>query len=58
MEETGNLCIDTGSMLYKIIDGAPTGDRVKKFLIENKDYDMKLFNDKYVDIPHYIIHRR
>lgn len=58
VEETGNLCIDTGSMLYKIIDGAPTGDRVKKFLIENKDYDMKLFNDKYVDIPHYIIHRR
>lgn len=58
VEETGNLCIDTGSMMYKIIDGAPTGDRVKKFLMENKDYDIKLFNDKYVDIPHYIIYRR
>lgn len=58
VKETGNLCIDTGSMMYKIIDGAPTSERVKKFLEENKEYDMKLFNDKYVAIPHYVIYRR
>lgn len=58
VKETGNLYIDTGSMLYKTTDGEPTKTRVDRFLAENREYEMKLLNDKYVDIPHYIIYKK
>lgn len=58
VKETGNLCIDTGSMLYKKIDGVATKTRVDTFLDEYREYEIKLFNNKYIDIPHYIIYRK
>ena len=58
VKETGILCIDTGSMMYKKINGEPTKTRVDRFLAENKEYEMKLFNDKHVAIPHYIIYKK
>lgn len=58
VKETGNLYIDIGSMLYKKIDGVATKTRVDTFLDEYREYEIKLFNDKYIDIPHYIIYRK
>lgn len=58
VQETKSLCIDTGSMMYKKINGEPTSDLVDRFLKENKDYEMKLFNEQYVAIPHYLIFKK
>ncbi|MGL5715324.1 MAG: hypothetical protein ACRCX2_20065 [Paraclostridium sp.] len=56
--ETNNLCIDTGSMVYKKINGVVTQKWIDKFLKENPEYDMKLHNEKWIAVPHYVVYKK
>lgn len=57
--ETGNVVIDVKDMKNKgNIFGTPLEEVIDKLLKENKEFEMKLFNENYIKEPHYMIFRK
>lgn len=57
--ETGNVVIDVKDIKNKgNIFGTPLEEVIDKLLKENKEFEMKLFNENYIKEPHYMIFRK
>lgn len=57
--ETGNVAIDVKDIKNKgNIFGTPLEEVIDKLLKENKEFEMKLFNENYIKEPHYMIFRK
>lgn len=57
-KETGSLVITTTQMKEKTWQGLTVESAVEELLEENKDYECKLFNEKYIKEPHYVVFKK
>lgn len=57
-KETGSLVITTTQMKEKTWQGLTIESAVEELLEENKDYECKLFNEKYIKEPHYVVFKK
>lgn len=54
-KQTGSLVITPAQMKEKTWQGLTVESAVEELLEENKDYECKLFNEKYIKEPHYVV---
>ncbi len=57
-KQTGSLVITPAQMKEKTWQGLTVESAVEDLLKENKEYECKLFNEKHIKEPHYVVYRK
>ena len=57
-KQTGSLIITPAQMKEKTWQGLTVESAVEELLKENKDYKCKLFDEKHIKEPHYVVYRK